>query len=326
MNRLDPQKIFSPSEWAILSRRNDALSMGLVLHAWAIIIAAFCLFALWPNPLTWLIAVMLIGTRQLGLAILMHEAAHGGLHRDRRINDAIGKWLCAAPIGASLHAYRPYHLRHHRYTQTKDDPDLSLSAAFPVSRASMRRKVLRDLFGVTFYRQRLVPLFLGVRAALSRRHLSRDKDRAIDFRVVDLGNRGQGAFLIVNLGLIVVLALFHQAHLYFVLWLAALATWFPLVTRIRNIGEHACIEDGDNLLRQARDVRANALERLFIAPYWVHYHLMHHLFMYLPCYRLEAAHLMLAAKNYGAQMEVQPSYRAVMAKVLLPEPVQAPPA
>lgn len=323
MTRLDPKAVFSPAEWAILSRRSDWVSVGLVLHAWAIIIAAFCLFALWPNPLTWLIAIMLIGTRQLGLAILMHEAAHGGLHHNQRINDMIGKWLCAAPIGASLQAYRPYHLRHHLYTQTKDDPDLSLSAAFPVSRASMRRKMLRDLFGLTFYRQRLLPFFLGLRAAFSRRSLSRDKDKAIDFRVVNIGNGGQGAFLIVNIGLIVILALLHQAHLYLLLWLGALATWFPLVTRIRNIGEHACIENGDHVLRQARDVRANALERLLIAPYWVHYHLMHHLFMYLPCYRLEAAHRLFVARGYGAQMEIQPSYQAVFAKVLLPEPVEA---
>jgi hypothetical protein len=29
---------------------------------------------------TWLLVVMIVGTRQLGLAILMHEAARGGMH------------------------------------------------------------------------------------------------------------------------------------------------------------------------------------------------------------------------------------------------------
>ena len=43
------------------------------------LLCAIALMTLWPNPLTWLIAVMIVGTRQLGLAILMHEAAHGGL-------------------------------------------------------------------------------------------------------------------------------------------------------------------------------------------------------------------------------------------------------
>ena len=42
------------------------------------------LFAWWPNPFTFVLAVMVIGARQLGLAILMHDAAHGLLFADRR--------------------------------------------------------------------------------------------------------------------------------------------------------------------------------------------------------------------------------------------------
>ncbi len=55
----------------------------------ATIIASIALVTLWPNPLTWLVAVMIVGTRQLGLAILMHEAAHGGLHSNKAINDVM---------------------------------------------------------------------------------------------------------------------------------------------------------------------------------------------------------------------------------------------
>jgi fatty acid desaturase len=109
---------------------------GLVAHAWAVIVAAGALFVLWPNPLTYLLAVMLIGARQLGLAILMHEAAHGGLHPNLKVNDWVGEWLCAAPTGASLAKYRPYHLTHHKYAQQAEDPDLVLSAPFPTTRAS----------------------------------------------------------------------------------------------------------------------------------------------------------------------------------------------
>ena len=76
----------------------------------------------------WLIplSVMVIGTRQLGLAILMHDAAHGLLHPNRRINDVVGLWLCSS----TLRDYRPYHLQHHRYVQQAEDPDLVLSAPF----------------------------------------------------------------------------------------------------------------------------------------------------------------------------------------------------
>src|SRR3546814_7780755 len=50
-------------------------------------------FAVWPNPLTFIAAVMVIGGRQLGLAILMHDAAHGLLFRTRRWNEFAGQWL-----------------------------------------------------------------------------------------------------------------------------------------------------------------------------------------------------------------------------------------
>ena len=33
--------------------------------------------------------------------------------------------------------YRPYHLAHHRFTETSQDPDLVLSSPFPITKASL---------------------------------------------------------------------------------------------------------------------------------------------------------------------------------------------
>src|SRR3954468_6098605 len=89
--RIDPKTVFSPEEWSRLTARSSLRGMLLVAHAWGTIAAAIALVALWPNPLTWLVALMIVGTRQLGLAILMHEAAHGGLHANKMINEWIGQ-------------------------------------------------------------------------------------------------------------------------------------------------------------------------------------------------------------------------------------------
>jgi hypothetical protein len=141
-----------------LRRKSDVVGALLVLHAWAVIVGAWALFVLWPNPLTFLAAVMIVGGRQLGVAILMHDAAHGLLFRNRRVNDWVGEWLCAYPVGADMALYRPYHLTHHRLTQQPDDPDLTLSAPFPITRASLRRKLVRDLTGRTAYQRRRLQL------------------------------------------------------------------------------------------------------------------------------------------------------------------------
>ena len=55
---------------------------------------------------------------------------------------------------AETKAYRRYHLQHHARTQQEDDPDLILSAPFPITRPSYRRKFWRDISGQTGYAQR----------------------------------------------------------------------------------------------------------------------------------------------------------------------------
>src|ERR1700681_104012 len=159
--RVDPKIVFTAAEWSRLTSRSSLRGMWLVVHAWGTIAAAIALVTLWPNPLTWLIAVTVVGARQLGLAILMHEAAHGGLHANRTINEWVGQWLCAVPVGADLASYRSYHLQHHKFTQQPEDPDLTLSAPFPITKESFTRKAIRDLTGQTFVQQRL-PLFLSL--------------------------------------------------------------------------------------------------------------------------------------------------------------------
>ena len=69
-----------------------------------------------------------------------------------------------------------------------------------------------------------------------------------------------------------------------------MASWLSLVTRIRNIAEHACTSSGEEPFSHARTTRANSIERGLIAPYWVNCYAEHHLFMYLPCSRLAQAH------------------------------------
>ncbi len=189
--RVDPKTVFTPEEWSRLTSRSSLRGMWLVVHAWGTIAAAIALVTLWPNPLTWLIAVTVVGARQLGLAILMHEAAHAGLHANRAINEWVGQWLCAVPVGADLASYRSYHLQHHKFTQQPEDPDLSLSAPFPITKESFTRKAIRDLTGQTFVKQRL-PAFLSLfRPADTEDRLSHDS-------FVSSGADKMARFLAVN--------------------------------------------------------------------------------------------------------------------------------
>jgi fatty acid desaturase len=306
--RLSPQELFSPQQWAVLRSRSTLWGLALVAHAWAIILAAGALFVLWPNPLTFIVALVLIGTRQLGLAILMHEAAHGGLSPHPKLNDWVGQWLCAAPVGVSLASYRAYHLQHHKFANQPEDPDLGLAAAFPTTRASLWRKAVRDLTGQTFLKQRSGQLGGFFRFHLRRLRGQENKAHAPS---------GAGPFLIVNAALLAALSAFGLWWAYFALWLLPLATWNQWVTRLRNIAEHAVLPHPHEALSLARTTRASWWEGLLIAPYWVNYHGEHHLFMHVPCYRLAAMHRMLGEKGLHPRMTITPGYGRVLAEAAL---------
>lgn len=302
-----PREIFGPEEWARLTAPVTWQGPALVLHAWAVIGLAMAAVTLTShNPLVLIPAVMVIGNRQLGLAILMHEAAHGLLNRDKKVNDVLGQWFTAAPVGADLDFYRPYHLSHHRHVQTDKDPDLPLAAPFPASKASMRRKIVRDLTGQTFFKQRV----FAFRALFNPELANLPGAETIAARSAVL------RFLAINAVMFAVLALSGHALLYLTCWILPLATWNPLATRIRNIAEHACVEtDHSDPLTQARTTMASFFERAFLAPYWVNYHAEHHAMMYVPCFRLPLAHRMLKEKGLLDNTDIQPSYLSVLKRV-----------
>src|SRR5262249_54339770 len=160
---------------------------------------------------------------------------------------------------------------------------------FPITKESYTRKAIRDLTGQTFVKQRL-PLFLSLFKPAS-------KDEPVSHEsFVSTGREKTARFLAVNAFLFILFWLARAGIWFFGVWLVAMAPWLSLVTRIRNIAEHACTSTDEDPFSHARTTLANPIERALIAPYWVNYHAEHHLFMYLPCYRLPLAHRLLVEK------------------------------
>lgn len=306
---MTPGKAFlSTEEIRPLAERSDAMGFWLVLHCWGTIALAVALFGLWPNPVTFVIAVIIIGSRQLGLAILMHEAAHNALFRNRKINDLVGEWLCGRPIMAELAAYRHYHLTHHRFTQTDKDPDLVLSSKFPTSHASMRRKFTRDLTGQTGIKQLYGQIAMSVQLAGDQDAIkAAASDFAQSFKAPQLWKS-----LPVFLSVIVLMGLIGDWWWGLAFWLLPYLTWFQFVLRVRNIAEHGATEQSENPLQNVRTTKAGPLARLLVAPYWVNYHLEHHMVMHVPCFNLPKMHEALLNKGLGSQMRVAEGYGEAM--------------
>lgn len=305
--RLPAKTFLTEPELVDVRRKTTWRGVWMIVHAWVVIVAMVALVALAPGPLltasAWLVAVAVIGSRQLGLAILMHEGAHGLLSPDERINLRLSQWFCAYPVGAETRAYRRYHLQHHAHTQTDQDPDLILSKPFPITGASYRRKLLRDLTGQTGFEQRKAQLLnaIGATDLTFRQRLAQFKQRL-------------GPQLVSQIVLFVLCVLAGVWWAYPLLWVVPLLTWFQVVTRIRNIAEHAVIPDSDDPLRNTRTTLASWVERAFIAPYYVNYHLEHHLVFYVPAYNLPKVHAALMASALKDRVDIERGYAAVLRK------------
>jgi fatty acid desaturase len=303
------REALSRAEIDELLRIDDWRGWLSVAVDWGIVAAAMALVAAAPNVLTVVLALFVIGARQLGFAVLMHEAAHGTLFSSRRTNDLVGNWLCAYPIWADLVPYRPYHLKHHARNWTKDDPDLDLATKFPVGRESMRRKIWRDLSGQVAWKRVKAVLRRDLRGSFGK------TSRLVSFgKAADGGSPGWKnlrGVVVTNLVLLGLLGAAGRPELY-LLWVGAWFTTYSLVTRIRSIAEHSMVPDPTDELRNTRTTRASWWERLLVAPNRVNYHLEHHLLMTVPLYNLPRLHRLLRERGVLDDALLAPGYLSVL--------------
>lgn len=287
------------AELARLTRRSDARGLFAVLSTWGIIGGALALLARYPHPLVFVLVVVVIGGRQLALAILQHEAAHRTLFVSRFGNDVFADLVCARPIGVDVARYRKHHLRHHAHTSLAADPDASLTAPFPTTPASLARKLLRDLSGIAGLK-RLLGLFLMDLEVL-------EYTVAADVRRKPRAGRGTSDYLraflknawgalLTNAVILGVCALVGHAWVYSA-WIVAMLTTFGAFMRIRSLSEHACLEHGPNPLKNTRTTRAGLLARATVAPVRVSFHLEHHLAASVPFFRLPELHRLLRERG-----------------------------
>ena len=99
-HRIRARDLLTDRELIEVRARTTWKSVALIAHAWIMILGAIAIVAAWPNPLTFLLAVAIIGSRQLGLMILMHDGAHGLLANGVKLNMALSQWFCAYPVFA----------------------------------------------------------------------------------------------------------------------------------------------------------------------------------------------------------------------------------
>ena len=300
---------FTTAEIQALCRRSDLQAWYALVVNWGIISSAFALVAFWPNPLTIMLALILLGGRHLGLGVLMHECGHGTLFRSKVLNQWVGKWLCAGPVFYRIEDYMSNHLKHHAKAGSIEDPDLSRYQDYPVPIQSLRRKIIRDLTGRTS--------FNFLRTLLQSNGVTTVDERGRKRFDVRLFFIQLHAPILSNVILLAVLAACGVAELY-LLWLAAYFSFYMVFSRIRNLAEHAVVPDlfDPDPLKHTRTTLTRWWERLSFAPNCVNYHLEHHLLPSVPKYRLAVFHRALKSRGLLEQADIVLGYPALMRKLV----------
>ena len=306
---IKPEEILDSSQIKYLRTKSSLMGTLLVAHAWLVIFSLLFIYTLFPSFILYLVVITFIAGRQLGLAILMHEGAHGLIANNVRFNNYISQFFCAFPMAVDTYDYRHYHLKHHRHTQTKDDPDLVLSKPFPITKSSFIRKMLRDLTGITGIKQR----YQSIQKTFDNDTLKVDGKEISGFKSKATL---RGIFL-SQLLIFISMSIVGNWWYYFAFWIVPALTIFQFFYRIRNIAEHAVVPNDCDDFNNARTTNASFIERCFVAPYYVNYHLEHHLFMFIPCYKLKDAHNLLVAKKYTNRMEIKKGYIPLLKSILV---------
>jgi len=319
------KNMLSPSDWLTREERKALLEKSdwrgayEVLFTWAVIVGSFALVIYFPNPLSYVLAWLVIGGRQLACSIIMHDTGHYALFKTRWINDFVGRWFGAYPVLSDLMAYRPYHNIHHIHTGTEDDPDLLLTTGYPARMISMARKFFRDLSGQTGLKTQFA--FVLMQVGILKYNLGKKVERVEDPKpttrsIINNGIKNLSGPLIANLIIFGVLWSIGHPMLY-LLWIIPLFTSFQLFLRIRAMAEHSMVESTLDPHANTRTTYANLIERLFVAPHYVNYHAEHHLMMTVPPYNLPKMHAILLDKGFFDKGPLEKGYLSLIQKAIV---------
>lgn len=300
---------FTKEQLKDLHAYSDWKGLWEVLYTWLWIVASFALVYFFPHVLTVIIAMFIIGGKQLACAIIMHDTGHHSLFKSKKLNRFFGNYFGAYSIFMDMPEYGKYHLEHHLHVGLENDPDVGLTQGYPATKGSMSRKILRDLFGITGIKGffGLLLMHAGyIEFELGGRVVKTDVELSFFQRIWRFVKSFSGP-LLSNLVIFGILFLLGQPLMY-LLWIGSFLTTFYFCIRIRSITEHGIVPELSNPALNTRTTQANFLEKLLFAPLNVNYHMEHHLMMSVPCYHLPKMHAILEEKGFFKDTLTADSY------------------
>ena len=289
-----------------LSRVDNCKSACVIAQQWLVIAAAIAASVFIDRWYLYLAAIVVIAAKQHALAVIVHDATHYRVFKSRFVNEYVGNLFCAFPIFISIQGYRGEHQLHHLWTNTREDPclymfDKDKAWQWPKTSGQALWQILTDVTGLNILRN----LKLIRRWAPIGQWLMHNRNPQLNRRVTT-----DALYYLAFWAIILsILTLLGALKMFLLLWMLPAFTFYVLFSRLRWISEHpygSLTEIGFKI----RHVESPSLERFFIAPLNVNYHIAHHLFPAVPLYNLPYAHHRLL--QYSAYREEADRYHSYL--------------
>jgi beta-carotene hydroxylase len=278
-----PRSFFEPSsvQTVLYLCYASSLSLGPGLFSYAIQLAELPLSV---RVLMFISLTFIAGYGFFMLAGTAHEGFHFTLHRKPVVSASIGMIFSACIPGFIAIGFTLSHWKHHRYTNTDDDPDCEQFCRYS---GFWSRLLFARLTANSAYRR--------VALALVRGRI--DEDLASNGLSVKTLQRLCLINIVWHLALMVglVILCFYAPLLAVCTFIAPLLATM-MITGLNPYQEHAAT--GIDLHTKAR-TRTSPLFTLLMLG--TNYHLEHHLYPRVPCWRLPALHLWLVNTDWYRQ-------------------------
>ncbi len=272
-----------------LSKLDPARALAATGVEWLGVAGAVALCIWFWHPALYLIAVLFIGARQHALLVIGHDASHYRYLPVRWQNDLFANLFLMWPMFASVEGFRKFHGAHHQYTNLPNDGNRHIWAThdaagelapdwqFPKSGWGLALVLLRRAAFVT-------GIFWIVRGVI-------------------------GSFIIPSPGWMVAAKLAFYGSIGLALtwfggwtalllyWIVPYCTWHIAIQYARLICEHSAVESEEKEYAVTRTTIPTWLERIFILPRNIGYHIEHHWYPSVPFYRLPELHRALMARE-----------------------------
>lgn len=297
--RLRPDGRPRPEFRAELRKIPDLRNAGLVVVALAYPFVTVGAAVSIDRPVAWIAAFVVMGAYFQRALTLFHEASHRLLFSNRTLNDWIGeKFIGWLAFGTGEDAYRKAHSQHHRDEFGEKEPDFSLYARYPIPRASMRRKLLRDAFGISGWKN-IKPSFVGL-------FVKGRRVRALRF----LGGQAVVAAVFAALG---------HPWLYVFLWLLPWMTYWRVANRLRALAEHGGMTRSPDRRLTSHHIRQGFWSKHVFLSQSIGYHLAHHVDSGIPMANLPRLQRALEEGGYVTDAITHSGYWAFWRTLVQPD-------